>query len=219
LGGACPHECSYCYVDNPRSGRPTKYTGAPRLLENELQTKYGKDKIIFVENCNDLFAEGIPEEFISRVIGHCVAWPENTYVFQTKNPARLLSLSHGLIFPDMYMVGTTIETNRNEILAKISTAPPPNERFEAMCKIDKPKFVTVEPILDFDVDILATWLIYLKSEKHDYFVNIGADSKRKNLEEPSAEKILALVLKLQESGVEIRKKHNLGRLLDHHPQL
>lgn len=213
LGGKCPHECSYCYVESPRFGRPVKYQGEPRLIEQEFKVKYGNGKVIFVENCNDLFAESIPEEFIIRVVRHCLEWPENTYVFQTKNPARLYRLLQSVIFPDLCMVGSTIETNRAEVLARVSAAPPPIERFEAMCKIPKPKFITVEPILDFDVDVLAEWLISIRTEEHEYFVNIGADSKGRGLDEPSADKVLALVARLQNAGIEIRKKHNLDRLL------
>lgn len=215
LGGECPHRCSYCYVESPRFGRPAKYQGEPRLIEHEFKVNYGSGKVIFVENCNDLFAESIPKEFILRVVRHCREWPENTYVFQTKNPARLdvLLLLHGVVFPDLYMVGSTIETNRAEVLSRVSAAPSPIERFEAMRKIPKPKFVTVEPILDFDVDILAEWLISMRTEGHEYFVNIGADSKGRGLEEPSADKVLALLARLQGAGIEIRQKHNLYRLL------
>ncbi len=70
-------------------GRPEKYRGEIRLVESEFDTNYGSGKTIFVENCNDLFAVGVPSEFVERVLGHCRAWPENTYVFQTKNPGRV----------------------------------------------------------------------------------------------------------------------------------
>jgi hypothetical protein len=44
------------------------------------------------------------------------------------------------------------------------------------------------------------------------FRSIGADSKNHNLPEPTVEKIMALVDKLKEYGIELREKHNLGRL-------
>lgn len=213
LGGECPHRCSYCYVENPRFGRPAKYQGEPRLVEQEFKVSYGRGKVIFVENCSDLFAESIPEEFVLRVLRHCVEWPENTYVFQTKNPARLKAMLRSVRFPDAYMVGSTMETNRAEALARVSAAPPPVERFEAMREIRRPKFVTVEPVLDFDVDILAEWLVSMRTEGYGYFVNIGADSKGRGLEEPSADKVLSLVARLRGAGIEIRQKHNLDRLL------
>jgi hypothetical protein len=69
-------------------------------------------------------------------------------------------------------------------------------------------FVTIEPILDFDVDILSSWMDKIRPE----FVNIGADSKGHNLPEPPYEKVLQLIEKLQAYGIEIREKKNLERL-------
>jgi DNA repair photolyase len=39
LGGECPHRCAYCYVDNPRFGRPAKYTGALRLSALRIEVR------------------------------------------------------------------------------------------------------------------------------------------------------------------------------------
>jgi len=71
------------------------------------------------------------------------------------------------------------------------------------------KFVTIEPVLDFDVDDLAAWIGFIKPE----FLNLGADSKGHGLTEPTVEKVHALVDKLKEYGIELREKHNLERLM------
>ena len=204
LGGQCSHGCIYCYVDNKRFGRPEKYKGPLRLLENEFSVKYGNGKTIFMEHCNDLFAGDVPDVMIIKIIKHALEWPGNTYVWQTKNPFRFLSVD-GLL-PDKSIFGTTIETNR--IIPGISNAPNPEERMMAMIGIRGRKFVTIEPVLDFDVDVLAEWIARINPE----FLNLGADSKSNNLPEPTVEKIMALVSKLKEYGIELREKHNLQRL-------
>jgi DNA repair photolyase len=202
LGGRCSHECVYCYVDNPRMGRPEKYQGPIRLIEKEFTVKYNTGKTIFIEHCNDLFAKEVPNEFIDRIIHHCKEFPLNFYVFQSKNPRRLLDWA----FPKGTILGTTIETNRD--MPEIGKAPRPRERAEAMINISGRKFVTIEPVLDFDVDILAGWIAEIRPE----FLNLGADSKGHGLPEPTVEKIMALVDKLHEYGIELREKHNLQRL-------
>jgi hypothetical protein len=63
--------------------------------------------------------------------------------------------------------------------------------------------------MDFDVDIMAEWIDMIKPK----FLNLGADSKKHNLPEPTVEKIHALVAKLKEYGIELREKHNLARLM------
>lgn len=210
LGGECPHKCSYCYVNNPRFGRPLKYQGELRLIEDEFKVKYGEGKTIFVENCNDMFAKEVPDGFINLIIDHCLAYPQNTYVLQSKNPDRMLKWVG--LFEDAgnFIVGTTIESNRwyPQIMG---TAPAPECRASAMmemCSFCVKRFVTVEPVLDFDVDVLANWIAKINPA----FLNLGADSKGRGLPEPTFEKIMALTAKLKEYGIELREKHNLERL-------
>jgi DNA repair photolyase len=116
LGGECPHKCVYCYVDNPRWGRPKRYTGVLRLLEQEFKVDYDSGKVIFIEHCNDLWAAEVDPYFICRVLMHLEQYPENTFVFQTKNPFRYLKpgphLSLNTIKDAIF--GCTIETNRNQ---------------------------------------------------------------------------------------------------------
>jgi len=205
LGGECPHKCIYCYVDNPRFGRASRYCGPLRLIESEFKVGYGTGKTIFIEYCNDLFCKEMPQNFINRIIRHCLDWPQNTYVYQTKNPARYLKMD--FLMPDESIFGTTIETNRD--MSKISKAPKPEERMKAMEQLRGRKFVTIEPVLDFDVDILAEWIARINPE----FLNLGADSKGHGLPEPTVEKIHALVDRLHGYGIELREKHNLARLV------
>lgn len=204
LGGQCPHLCKYCYVDNPRFGRPLRYQGPIRPIMQEFNVKYGSDKTVFIENCNDLFAEAIPATFIHMILAHCAQWPDNTYVFQTKNPARYQSFLE--FIPHDSILGTTIETNRDT--SAISNAPQPIVRYQAMILLETRKFVTIEPVLDFDVVTLAKWILLINPQ----FVNIGADSKDHGLPEPSIEKVDQLIAFLKTNGIEIREKHNLNRL-------
>jgi DNA repair photolyase len=211
LAGRCPHECSYCYVQTNPHGVAPRYKGEPRLIEEELNIGYGSDgKIIFIEHMGDLFAKGIFDKWIDQILLHCRLFPKNTYVFQTKNPIRTsVFLSR---FPSKSLIGTTIETNRIiPLVTSISKAPIPLDRYLGIKKC-KGKgfdiFVTVEPIMDFDVDVLSGWLIDLKPS----FVNIGADSKNCGLPEPSPDKIRVLIQALQKANITIKKKTNLKRL-------
>ena len=207
LGGECPHKCVYCYVDHFPFGRPKKYQGELRLIEKELSVNYGSGKTIFIENCNDLFAQAVSRNFILVIINHCKEWPGNKYVFQTKNPIRYVEMARELEGLTC-SIGCTIETNRRH---HISNAPSPEMRLKGMTgwTPEVSKFVTIEPILDFDVEILASWMDRIRPE----FVNIGADSKRHNLPEPTGDKVNALIAKLKEYGIEIREKDNLQRLM------
>jgi hypothetical protein len=69
------------------------------------------------------------------------------------------------------------------------------------------KMITIEPILDFDV----TLLVDLIKRTNPEFVNIGADSKKHNLPEPSTFKIENLIKELKKFTRSITKE-NLSRL-------
>lgn len=202
IGGECPHKCVYCYVDNPRFGRPKRYQGEIRLLEEELAVDYKKNRTIFVEHCNDLFANDVPRGMILAVLEHCKKHPMNDFVFQTKNPARMVAFIDQM--PPRTILGMTAETNRDMDTSK---APPPRERLEAFQKINTLSFITIEPILAFDLEEFSDLIIKAKPN----FVNIGADSKNHGLQEPTFDEIMELVELLQSSGIEIREKHNLER--------
>lgn len=213
LRGTCPHECSYCYVKSTTAGRTGHYKGPLRLQERELSVPYGSGRTIFVEHMNDLFADDVPVAFIKRIMAHCRTWPESQYVFQSKNPERMLRLS--ALLPVLVYLGTTMETNREYPLI-MGTAPCVFNRSRSMFEIANRgmrTFVTIEPVLDFDVEPFADMIASCRP----FFVNLGADSKGHKLPEPPVEKIHALVDALKQRGVELRVKRNLDRLTSQTP--
>jgi DNA repair photolyase len=209
IKGKCPHDCEYCYMKIFKQGEL-------RFDRKELETDLGEGNFIFVGSSCDMFAEAVSNEWIESVLKHCNKYPGNQYLFQSKNPervAKFLSNSSSLIeirhsLPKKSVIGTTIETNR--IYKQMGNTLSPQRRAEAMRFIKEQGYetmVTLEPIMDFDLDPLLQ-VIEVASPT---WVNIGADSKGHNLPEPSKEKILQLIEGMKEF-TEIKKKHNLSRL-------
>ena len=210
-GGPCLYACSYCYAKNKiaswleRMGI-LKYVGKPRLIESELKTRLVKPndgKIIFVESNGDLFGYWIPDHEILSVLAHCNKF-DNWYLFQDKNPTRFNDFLPYL--PPKTILGTTLETNRDY---KITRAPTPHERYLALLKTNWPhKMLSIEPIMDFDLPILLSWIGSIRPD----FISIGADSGKNSLIEPVSEKIVSLNWQAQ-LMTEVRLKKNLKRLL------
>ena len=71
-----------------------------------------------------------------------------------------------------------------------------------------PRYVTIEPIIDFDLAPLVELIRRCEPEQ----VNIGADSGNNHLPEPSSEKILALIDELKKFTT-IANKRNLTRII------
>ena len=197
----CLHDCPYCYVKSLRG-----YDRTPRVSDRALRENLGQGNYIFVCSTGDLFGHWVPDAWILAVLDKCRGH-ENTYLFQTKNPSRFQTFAR--LFPVKSVLGTTIETNRElDIHGKVGVAPLRSERMAAMAALQTDKMVSIEPIMDFDVDILLRWMKAIGPT----FVSIGADSKGSHLPEPSAEKLAALISGLGKI-TEVRLKPNFTRLL------
>ncbi|TAL68564.1 MAG: hypothetical protein EPN82_09805 [Bacteroidetes bacterium] len=197
--GKCEHDCSYCYVKRWKHQKEIRFDSA------ELKTNLGNDNFIFVGSSNDLFADNNNPEWVRLTLEHCSKF-RNKYLFQSKNPANLFRYID--VLPENSLICTTIETNRYypEIMVN---SPKPELRALAMSKLDMlDRYVTIEPIMDFDLLILVDMIKSCSPVQ----VNIGADSGGHNLPEPSKENILALITELNNFTRVVEKK-NLRRLL------
>jgi protein gp37 len=205
LAGRCRHECAYCSTNGLRkryAACATKYDGECRLVASEMRKSLGKGKTVFVCAQNDLFEKGVPSALISAVIGRTLAFPDNIYMFQTKNPARFGEFKFHL----GCMLGTTIESNCG--IYNRSTAPDFYERGMALARVHGLRtYVTIEPIMKFD----AIPFLGLLDTIEPNVIFIGADSKHNNLPEPSGAQVVALVNALR-GKYDVRLKPNLRRL-------
>jgi len=200
IKGRCPHRCSYCYM--------RKYwdrLGNPYLDTKCFKDNLGEGNTIFVGSSIDMWAKKIPLDWIAKVLDYIEKYPKNMYLFQSKNPLQMANFV--LLFPSNSILGTTIETNRDY---NISFAPSVKERVLWLKLLSKTfkTMVSIEPILDFDLDILVSWI---KSIQPD-FVSIGADSKGHGLPEPPRQKILKLIDELKKF-TEVKVKSNLKRII------
>jgi DNA repair photolyase len=202
IKGECFHDCTYCYMKKWGKQKPIRFD------EKELKTDLGSGNFIFVGSSCDMFAEDISYGWIKRVLDHCKNF-DNTYLFQSKNVIRIWDF-HPLL-PPKTKICTTIETNRwyPEIMNK---SPEPDERSGYLARFNElfDCYITVEPIMDFDLDQMLFLLSFPKPKQ----INIGADSGHNNLPEPSKEKLLDLIAALKEFTV-IDQKRNLNRILNH----
>jgi len=196
IKGKCYHDCSYCYMKK-WGEQPPIY-----LDEKEFKTDLGENNFIFVCSGCDLFAMDIEASWIREVLNYCKKY-DNKYLFQTKNPISVDAFN----LPKYSIICTTIETNRwyPEIMGK---APSPLTRVIGMKYLYFSKYITIEPILNFDTNLFVKCI----KDCNPIQVNIGADSKGHNLPEPPKEKISELISELEKFTI-VKQKSNLKRLL------
>jgi protein gp37 len=216
LLGECSHKCKYCYVEKLKKRSKVlreRYSGAIRLDEKLLKKKF-RNGTRFLCSCNDLFAENVPDGYISLILEWAASQENVRWVVQTKNPKRMQKWMEVYKVPNLhkhnstFVWGATIETNRKTqspfVDSHISDAPNPADRV-----IKGLNFITLEPMLDFDLRELVEILSFADPE----FINIGADSGNNHLPEPPPEKIKDLVQMCGDLDIEIRKKSNLERIM------
>lgn len=199
IKGKCSHNCSYCYMKRWGEQKPL------RLDVKEFKS-LGQDNYIFIGSSTDMFADNVPNHWIMKVLNHCKEYPNNQYLFQTKNPKRFKEYIED--FPEATVLCITMESNRR--YDEMENSPDTIERYKDFWNLDwseDSKMITIEPIMDFD---LAEFELYL-SRVNPFQINIGADSRGTGLPEPSKEKIEALIQKL-EKFTKVFLKDNLGRL-------
>lgn len=202
IKGECLHDCSYCYMKRWGKLKPVRFD------EKELKTDLGTGNFIFVGSSCDMFAENIPDEWIKKTLKHMEKF-DSKYLLQTKNPQRVLDYIDACVITDKCTVCTTIESDSfyPDIM---KNSPQPMQRSIAMQELSEviDTYVTIEPILEFNLEHMATMIKRCNPKQ----VNIGADSGRNNLPEPSKSKVLELVSELQKFTI-IHNKSNLQRLL------
>lgn len=211
----CRFNCVYCKPSFQRLMRRQKkrcikcYMYEPHFHVERLRQTPPRtvgDEFIFLCDCGDVSFMS-PQEW-ELLLEYVEKWSDRIFLIQSKSPICFTKYN----FPSNVILGTTIETNKINFniegckyksYREISNAPLPEERYKAMLKVKhRRKAVTVEPILDFDLDVLVSWILNIKPE----FVYVGYDNHNCSLPEPKLEKTLKLIAELESKGMIVRRK-------------
>jgi hypothetical protein len=202
----CRYQCVYCWSRALIEGRLKhlpKYKNGfePTFHPEELKKMFRPGDFVGVALMGDIsFADDKSRQAIIERIGE---FPQTNFLIQSKDP-RAFGLWPSW---DNVYYGTTIETNRDY---KVSKAPTSLVRYFAFSSLIKRphKFISIEPIQDFDMEILLRWLQDIKPE----IVEIGGDNYRHNLAEPSPAKVKELLEALRAFVPKVVEKEGLERL-------
>ncbi len=203
----CLHNCMYCWarrLAETRLKNSKRYRDGfkPRLNKEEFRVRFCEGDLVFVSDMGDLFGDFIKDEWIEAVLDYMRKFPRTYFLLLTKNPQRY----HEFIdkFPPNAILGATIETNRDDLYIEhaISGAPLPSKRYEAMKELKwHLKFVSIEPILDFDLDTMVKWI----EDIAPVMVYVGYDNYNNKLPEPPLSKTMKLIERLSEITIVVRK--------------
>ena len=203
----CKHYCIYCWArrlaeTKLKNSERYRLGFVPRLNLEEFDKKFNEGELVFVTDMGDLFGDFIPDHWIEKVIMHIRKFPRTYFLFLTKNPQRYFDFIDKL--PPNVILGATIETDKGDLYERynISRAPLPSERYRAMRELEwDKKFISIEPILDFDLDTFTKWI----EDINPIITYVGYDNYNNRLPEPPLEKTLSLIRSLSQVTFVVKK--------------
>lgn len=207
----CEYDCSYCIPSFQLQAKRQKhncmscYRYEPHEHPDRL-AKIPSSEIVFVCGNGDIsFCE---PSYLRRIVEAISSRGGNqSFYLQSKKPSCLKP--HLKMLPETAILVTTLETNRDEGYDRVSKAPKPSQRFKQFVSLNYPrKVVTIEPVMDFDVETFANWIVEINPE----YVWLGFNSRDKqvHLPEPSPDKLREFVGTLTRHGIEVRGKKLRG---------
>ena len=173
VAGACSHGCVGCWARALADRHKwSKYQGKPRVDEKQIDRRFKGGDFVFVQDMSDLFAEDVPGQVVFRVLKQIRESPDAKFLLLTKNPKAYTDY-FGYI-PSNCVLGATIESDMIE--PRLGRAPHRQNRLMWMLWIKylmernesrkRPvleQFVSIEPILDFNLEafayFLSRWLV------------------------------------------------------------
>ncbi len=210
----CKFDCIYCVTSFQLQAKRQMhncmkcYDYTPHFHPERLSAIPSARTVFVCGNADISFAEADHVNQIIEAIREHNKSVKNqkTFYLQSKSPSCLEPFLEKL--PGNVIILTTLETNRDEGYDKISKAPVPSERYRQFLALKYPrKVVTIEPLMDFDIDVFSGWILNIRPE----YVWLGLNSKKKpQLLEPSVEKLTAFAKIIVKSGIPVKGKHLRG---------
>jgi hypothetical protein len=203
----CSFDCTYC---NAKKTALTRLKHSPRYgkgfvpheIESDLERSFSPGDFVFIAYMGDISFASF--SFIAKIMHRVAAQPEVNFLVCTKNPAAYRVWPRP--FPANLVLGATIESTYD---LELSKAPSPYERYQYMLYIPHPrKFVSIEPICDFDPPEMLRWMRALQPE----IIEVGADNYNNHLQEPSWFRVEILLNGLKEICSNVVEKVGLHRL-------
>jgi len=197
----CRFNCSYCKSSFQRQIKRwakencdkcysfTPHEHPERLTQSLPNTGFMQ----FIFTCSSGDIAFCPSDYLLKIIARIRNEPHKKFLMQSKAPQILKEFN----FPGNIILGTTIETNRDDLYEGISKAPKPSQRYSDFLTVQHPmKMITIEPVIDFNLNVMTNWIESI----NPIMVWLGYDSRNSHLPEPSLDKVKQLHWELGKKG-------------------
>lgn len=195
--GGCEHGCSYCSIKRieKRAGNDMTtpvFRDGSNGTKNYLNDNLGSGRRIFVCSSGDMWGEWVDSSDIVRVIDHCQEYPDNEYMFLTKDPWRYYRASL-VLNSSNFILGATVESDILKMSNLVGDAP---GNLIRLCDLKDAKeacpsariMISIEPVMKFT----GKFADRLRAVAPD-IVYFGVDSGHNGLPEPSGDELRGLI--------------------------
>jgi len=210
----CRYDCLYCETSFKLQAKRQKqrcmdcYTYAPHTHEHQLSKVPSSAMIFACANGDVAFCD---TEYLQRIVDEMAVRLGKLFLLQSKNPATFDRIK---LYPTNVILGTTVETNNMAVYHGVSKAPNPEKRINDLARVlhDR-KFITIEPVMPHDVEIMVAWVELVNPE----LVWIGAENHGNRIIRAASEDVWRLHDALIKKGFSVQKKsmpeRNEGQLM------
>lgn len=201
----CEYECNYCIHSFQRQAKRQKHRCTACY---EYRPHFHAERLNKLPSSNNIFACGngdiafCPEDQLEQIVAVIRKRADRTFLLQSKDPSTFARI---MDIPDNLILGTTIETDREDIYQGISKAPVPAKRIESFAKIDHHrKMLTIEPIMVFTHDVMVQWVKDIDPE----LVWLGFETKKTpGIQSPTVSDAMKLCETLEAFGYTVKMKY------------
>lgn len=191
----CEYNCKYCeksfqaplkrFSNCPECNKYIPHNHPERLTKSLKNTKY----MYYIFTCSTGDISFCDTEYLNEIIHRIENEKDKTFLIQSKNPLTFNRVK----FPKNVILGTTIETNKDDIVKQYSDAPAPSKRYVDFVTVKHPlKMVTMEPIMKFDEQVILRWM----QDIDPMVIWMGYDSKNTGLPSPSIDEFKSMFWEL-----------------------
>ncbi|MBA7491954.1 hypothetical protein ES702_02502 [subsurface metagenome] len=212
----CDHGCPWCWTLFQRG--PISHE--PRLLQrDEYQLLKEREACIFLNSAHDSFALCIPTDWILQML----RWigrqhPSLEFYLQSQAVERTLNeeviLEQLLQVRDRVIIGTTIQTDREDIIRMFSEAPSISRRYQAMLKFKELGFrlrLSLEPLFDFNYAKLADIVLNIGPELVEIGLDNYAHRHKLDIPQPDYMGFRFLVDDMKGAGIRVCEKRSMKK--------
>jgi len=200
----CKYDCVYCDKSFKAQAKRQKQNCIkcynyephyhPERLEDRLPISHYME---FIFTCASGDISFCSTEFLNKIVTKMFSRPCTQFLIQSKNPITFNRVK----FPKNVIIGTTIETDDDELYSKhnISKAPLPSQRYKDFLSVEHPsKMITIEPIMPFNRELIK-WVENI----NPIMVWIGYESKGNTFPGPSYKQFKELCSQISELHIPV----------------